>query len=99
MIVLTCRMRRISAEGKGQLSSPEAGNTVKLKNRKPEGGYRMKKNEQDQFPAVEDRRVPYCIFAPEWAEHARFDRQDEACNDGRAAVACGARGDEKPCPI
>jgi hypothetical protein len=25
-----------------------------------------------------------CRFAPEWAEHARFDRGDEPCDDGRA---------------
>jgi hypothetical protein len=30
--------------------------------------------------------VPYCSFAPEWAEHARFDRSDEPCDDGRAGA-------------
>jgi len=28
--------------------------------------------------------VPICSFAPEWAEHARFARGDEPCDDGRA---------------
>lgn len=28
--------------------------------------------------------VPVCTFAPEWAEHARFGRSDEPCDDGRA---------------
>ena len=28
--------------------------------------------------------VPICSFAPEWAEHARFVRGDEPCDDGRA---------------
>jgi hypothetical protein len=28
--------------------------------------------------------VSVCGFAPEWAEHARFDRADEPCDDGRA---------------
>lgn len=28
--------------------------------------------------------VPVCIFAPEWAEHARLVHGDEPCDDGRA---------------
>jgi hypothetical protein len=31
--------------------------------------------------------TPVCNFAPEWAEHARFDRGDEPCDDGRAGDA------------
>jgi hypothetical protein len=27
-----------------------------------------------------------CRFAPEWAEHARFDRDDAPCDDGRAGM-------------
>jgi len=30
--------------------------------------------------------VSVCGFAPEWAEHARFDREDEPCDDGRAGM-------------
>jgi hypothetical protein len=30
------------------------------------------------------REIPFCTYAPEWAEHARFDRSDDACDDGRA---------------
>jgi hypothetical protein len=30
------------------------------------------------------REVPICRFAPEWAEHARFDRSDDPSDDGRA---------------
>lgn len=39
---------------------------------------------------VEDTngRVPVCSFAPEWAEHARFDRDDDPCDDGRAGEVC-----------
>jgi hypothetical protein len=33
-------------------------------------------------------RVPVCSFAPEWAEHARFDRDDGPCDDGRAGEVC-----------
>jgi hypothetical protein len=36
-------------------------------------------NSDDHFPDV-----PVCLFAPEWAEHARLDRSDEPCDDGRA---------------
>jgi hypothetical protein len=46
-----------------------------------------------------DRRLPPCTFAAEWAEHARFDREDELCDDGRAGQVCGNRKDEEPCPI
>jgi hypothetical protein len=38
-------------------------------------------------PSIRDgssREVPFCNFAPEWAEHARFDRSDDPCDDGRA---------------
>ena len=33
------------------------------------------------------REIQYCTYAPEWAEHARFDRSDDACDDGRAGAA------------
>lgn len=33
------------------------------------------------------REIPFCSYAPEWAEHARFDRSDDPCDDGRAATA------------
>jgi len=33
------------------------------------------------------REIPFCTYAPEWAEHARFDRNDDACDDGRAGAA------------
>ena len=32
------------------------------------------------------REIPLCTYAPEWAEHARFDRSDDACDDGRAGA-------------
>jgi tRNA G37 N-methylase Trm5 len=32
------------------------------------------------------REIPFCTYAPEWAEHARFDRNDDACDDGRAGA-------------
>jgi hypothetical protein len=33
-----------------------------------------------------DAEVSVCSFAPEWAEHARFGRDDAPCDDGRAGV-------------
>ncbi len=30
--------------------------------------------------------ISVCGFAPEWAEHARFDREDAPCDDGRAGM-------------
>jgi hypothetical protein len=35
----------------------------------------------------EGREIPVCTYAPEWAEHARSDRIDDACDDGRAGEA------------
>jgi hypothetical protein len=32
------------------------------------------------------REIPLCTYAPEWAEHARFDRSDDACDDGRTGA-------------
>jgi hypothetical protein len=42
-----------------------------------------------KFSARDDksREIPFCTYAPEWAEHARFDRSDDACDDGRAGEA------------
>jgi hypothetical protein len=89
----------IAAKAKVNCHRRMVGMAANPENRKQKGVCRMKKNEQDPFTEEQDRRVPHCVVAPEWAEHARLDRQDEACNDGREAVACGVRGDDKPCPI
>jgi hypothetical protein len=35
----------------------------------------------------EGREIPFCTYAPEWAEHARSGRSDDACDDGRAGEA------------
>jgi hypothetical protein len=45
---------------------------------------------QTRLPTVDDARgrVPACSFAPEWAEHARFGRDDDPCDDGRAGEVC-----------
>jgi hypothetical protein len=37
------------------------------------------------------KTVPVCSFAPEWAEHARFEREDEPCDDGCAGLTAGKR--------
>jgi len=39
-----------------------------------------------QVPSCEGNgaEVSVCGFAPEWAEHARFDRDDAPCDDGRS---------------
>jgi len=45
---------------------------------------------QVRQPTVDNTngRVPVCSFAPEWAEHARFNRDDDPCDDGRAGEVC-----------
>ena len=45
----------------------------------------------------DDRRLPPCTLAPEWAEHARPGEDMEPCDDGRGAHACGAREEDKDC--
>ena len=44
---------------------------------------------QPSPPLDEDpmRDSPVCNCAPEWAEHARFARGDDPCDDGRAGTA------------
>ena len=39
----------------------------------------MEMNKKHIFNRDDDRRIRYCQKAPEWAEHARFDEQDEPC--------------------
>jgi hypothetical protein len=41
--------------------------------------------------------IPVCNYAPEWAEHARFNREDEPCDDGRM----GGRpcAEDESCPV
>lgn len=41
--------------------------------------------------------MPVCDYAPEWAEHARFYREDEPCDDGRM----GGRpcAEDESCPV
>jgi hypothetical protein len=59
----------------------------------------MEKNKKNIFNQDDDRRIRYCRKAPEWAEHARFDEEDEPCDDGRTGKICGNREGEKPCPV
>jgi hypothetical protein len=62
----------------------------------------MEKEEEKKFTEwgkEKDRRLPTCTFAAEWAEHARFYRENEPCDDGRAGQVCGSRKGEQPCPI
>jgi hypothetical protein len=43
---------------------------------------------RSQSPAGDNNgtEVSVCKFAPEWAEHARFEREDAPCDDGRAGT-------------
>lgn len=40
-----------------------------------------KENVEGEIDALEDNT---CQKAPEWAEHARFSDEDDACDDGRS---------------
>ncbi|WP_419655526.1 hypothetical protein [Desulfosarcina variabilis] len=59
----------------------------------------MKENKKRFFTRENDRRIQVCLHAPDWAEHARFEEDDEPCDDGRAAISCGNRRGEKPCTV
>lgn len=57
----------------------------------------MEKDKDDQFKEDENRRLPFCTYAPEWAEHARLHRENEPCDDGRSGNICGKRKGEDLC--
>ena len=59
----------------------------------------MVKDKSLIFDKEKDNQTQYCIRAPEWAEHARFDENDEPCDDGRTGIICVDKNDEEPCPI
>ena len=63
------------------------------------GGLFMEKDDLAKFTDGGDRRLPPCRYAAEWGEHARFHREDEPCDDGRAGTMCGRRKGEDECPI
>jgi hypothetical protein len=63
------------------------------------GGIIMEEKESMLLRKEEDRRLPSCTYASEWAEHARSYLEDEPCDDGRAGTVCGRREEEDPCPI
>ncbi len=63
------------------------------------GFFTMTTSSKNESESHDDRRLPICLLAPEWAEHARFDNDQDACDDGRAAITCGRRSGEKPCTI
>ena len=58
------------------------------------------KNPKDVKEKKEAKRqeMPVCNYAPEWAEHARFHREDEPCDDGRMGGRPCA-DDEAGCPV
>lgn len=59
----------------------------------------MQKAKPNSEEPKTDRRPNLCLKAPEWAEHARFDEEDEPCEDGRSGIFCGNREGEKPCSL
>ena len=59
----------------------------------------MEKNKPAHLGEYQDRRLPFCTYAPEWAEHARFGKEEEPCDDGRSGNVCGRREGEDSCDI
>ena len=68
------------------------------KAKKKDGSF-MEKNNFEETQENEDLRLPLCTYAPEWAEHARFNQENEPCDDGRAGNICGHRKGEESCPL
>lgn len=58
----------------------------------------MKENKKRFYSKENDRRIQLCLHALEWAEHTRFEEDDEPCDDGRAGIICGNRKGEESCP-
>jgi hypothetical protein len=54
--------------------------------------------EKKQDEEKNDRRLPICEKAPEWAEHHRLQDEDQPCEDGRGGNIFGRRKDDHPIP-
>jgi len=91
----TMRSQR-STGGDFQANAWEGGDFMARRNaskgEKDEKKNKKKKKEGEREP------IPFCNYAPEWAEHARFYRQDEPCDDSRMGGRPCAETDEG-CPV
>lgn len=61
------------------------------------------KSDKSGKPVSSEKRkkkqpLPVCDYAPEWAEHARFYREDEPCDNGHDGLPPCA-DDEDGCPV
>jgi len=57
-------------------------------------------NKDHKVGRNETNEIPVCNYAPEWSEHARFDREDEPCDDGRmGGRLCAEREGDDACPV
>ena len=65
-----------------------------MKNQTSEASGNIKEKKEE----TRERKVPVCSYAPEWAEHARFYREDEPCDDSRMGIRPCA-DDDKGCPV
>jgi hypothetical protein len=61
-------------------------------------GKNEKKDIKKKKEGEREQQIPFCTHAPEWAEHARFIRQDEPCDDSRMGGRPCAETDEG-CPV
>ena len=62
--------------------------------------FKPAENKMDDDPDRPKWDMPLCNYAPEWSEHARFDRADEPCDDGRMGLRPCAEGkDGEACPV
>jgi len=56
-----------------------------------------KRKDKNQHAKAQQEPLPACNYAPEWAEHARFNREDDPCDDGRmGGRPCAEDGS---CPV
>jgi hypothetical protein len=57
------------------------------------GDEKMKNKKEER-----EEEIPVCNYAPEWAEHARFYREDEPCDDSRMGDR-PCTNDAEGCPV
>lgn len=62
------------------------------------GGKDEKQDKKKEKEGERAQQIPFCNYAPEWAEHARFSRQDEPCDDSRMGGRPCAETDDG-CPV
>lgn len=76
-----------------------SSNQVEEKIIKKEKANPVKSDSKENQAKEKPIDIPVCNYAPEWSEHARFDRTDEPCDDGRIGGVQPCEKNDKGCPV